>query len=78
LEERDEVHDDAEHPAEGKTVTGRSAIWLWLSIVAALVAIIGSIVALSSERIYVALTAFFLPQALAQDVGNFAVRRRQC
>jgi hypothetical protein len=56
-----------------KVVSRSSSIWLWLSIAAALVAVFGSIVALSSARIYAALTAFFLPQALAQDIGNLAL-----
>jgi hypothetical protein len=50
-----------------------SAIWLWLSIAAALVAIAGSIISLSVKSIYSALTPAFLPQALAQDIANLAV-----
>ena len=47
--------------------------WLWLSIGAALLAIAGSIIALSVNRIYAGLTPAFLPQALAQDIANLAV-----
>lgn len=50
-----------------------SAIWLWLSIVAALLAIAGSIISLSVKSIYVGLTSVFLPQALAQDIANLAI-----
>ena len=50
-----------------------TAIWLWLSILAALLAITGSIIALSVKSIYVGLTPVFLPQALAQDIANLAI-----
>lgn len=50
-----------------------SAIWLWLSIVAALLAIAGSIISLSVKSIYAGLTPAFLPQALAQDIANLAI-----
>jgi len=51
----------------------KAALWLWLSIAAALLAITGSIIALSVHRIYAGLTPAFLPQALAQDIANLAV-----
>ena len=50
-----------------------SATWLWLSIVAVLVAIAGSIISLSVKSIYAGLTSAFLPQALAQDIANLAI-----
>jgi len=50
-----------------------SVIWLWLSIVTALLAIAGSIIALSVKSIYTGLTPAFLPQALAQDIANLAI-----
>ena len=50
-----------------------SAIWLWLSFVAALLAIAGSIISLSVKSIYAGLTPTFLPQALAQDIANLAL-----
>ena len=50
-----------------------SAIWLWLSIAAALLAIAGSIISLSVKSIYADLTPAFLPQALAQDIANLAI-----
>ena len=50
-----------------------SAIWLWLSIVAVLLAIAGSIISLSVKSIYAGLTPAFLPQALAQDIANLAL-----
>lgn len=51
----------------------RATLWLWLSIAAALLAITGSIIALSVDSIYAGLTPAFLPQALAQDLANLAV-----
>lgn len=51
----------------------RRAVWLWLALGAAIVSIIGSVVALVIPAIYASLTPAFLPQALAQDVGNLAV-----
>ena len=50
-----------------------AAFWLWLSIVAALLAIAGSIIALSVKSIYADLTPAFLPQALAQDITNLVI-----
>ena len=51
----------------------RTGIWLWLSVLAALLAIAGSIIALSVPSIYAGLTPAFLPQALAQDIANLAL-----
>lgn len=48
-------------------------IWLWLSIAAAALAFAGSGVALASGRIYAGLTPVFLPQAIAQDIGNLVL-----
>jgi len=50
-----------------------SAIWLWLSIPAALFAITGSIIGLSVKSIYAGLTPAFLHQALAQDIANLVI-----
>ena len=50
-----------------------TGIWLWLSILTALLAVAGSLTALLTPSIYVALTPAFLPQALAQDIANLAV-----
>jgi hypothetical protein len=50
-----------------------TVIWLWLSIGAALLAVVGSVIALSVPSIYAGLTPAFLPQALAQDIANLAV-----
>ncbi len=49
------------------------SVWLWLSFAAALLAIGGSIVALSVKSIYSGLTPAFLAQALAQDIANLAI-----
>jgi len=48
-------------------------IWLWLSMLAGLLAIAGNIIALSVKNIYAILTPAFLPQAIAQDIANLAV-----
>jgi hypothetical protein len=71
---------DARAPADDlkithapKVVLDRAAGWLWLSIAAALLAVAGSIIGLSVDRIYAGLTPPFLPQALAQDLANLAL-----
>jgi len=48
-------------------------MWLWLSVAAALLAIVGSVIALAVSSIYSGLTPAFLPQALAQDIANLAL-----
>ena len=50
-----------------------AALWLWLSIAAALLAATGSVIALAVRSVYAGLTPAFLPQALAQDVANLAL-----
>jgi hypothetical protein len=50
-----------------------SRLWLWLSIVAAILAIAGSVIGLTQRAIYARLTPAFLPQALAQDIANLAI-----
>jgi hypothetical protein len=47
--------------------------WLWLSIAAAVLAVTGSVIALSVDSIYAGLTPAFLPQALAQDIANLII-----
>ncbi len=56
-----------------KFASENAVVWLWLSIAAALLAVIGSVIALAVDRIYAGLTPAFLPQALAQDIANLAV-----
>jgi hypothetical protein len=58
---------------ERKFLFPGAALWLWLSIAAALLAISGSIIALSLSEIYAGLTPVFLPQALAQDIANLVL-----
>lgn len=65
--------DDSKSTIEQKPVLGRAAVWLWLSIAAAVLAVAGSVIALAADRIYAGLTPAFLPQALAQDIANLAV-----
>jgi hypothetical protein len=64
---------DTTNTTDFKTLYDRTAFWLWLSIVAALLAVMGSVIALSVPRIYADLTPAFLPQALAQDIANLTV-----
>jgi len=56
-----------------RDVVSGTALWLWLSIAAGLLAATGSVIALAVPSIYVSLSATFLPQALAQDIANLAV-----
>jgi len=52
----------------------RAGLWLWLSVVAALVAATASVVALGSiDRIYGQETPSFINQAVAQDCVNLAL-----
>jgi hypothetical protein len=51
----------------------RATPWLWLSIAAALLAVAGSVIGLTIDRIYAGLTPAFLPQALAQDIANLMI-----
>jgi len=46
---------------------------LRLSVVAAMLAVIGNVIALRVERIYAALTPTFLTEAIAQDVVNLMI-----
>lgn len=50
-----------------------ASLWLWLSLVAVFLAVIGNVIGLSVERIYADLTPIFLPQALAQDIANLVI-----
>lgn len=52
------------------TVPRAAAFWLRLSIAAALLAAVGSVLGLTIGGIYAPLTPVFLPQALAQDLAN--------
>jgi hypothetical protein len=62
------------HPASSPWLKAAGAtVWLALSILAALLAVAGSIVGLADGRIYARLTPVFLPQALAQDVANLVI-----
>jgi hypothetical protein len=58
---------------ELKVASRSTIVWLWLSVMAALLAVIGSVIALSVHNIYTKLSPTFLPQALAQDIANLAV-----
>ena len=48
-------------------------VHVWLSILAAALAIAGSLIGLTQPTIYARLTPVFMPQALAQDVANLAI-----
>jgi hypothetical protein len=47
--------------------------WVHLSVGAAGLGLVGSVIALADRRIYAGLTPAFLPQALAQDIANLAI-----
>jgi len=47
--------------------------WLVVSVAAAMLALAGSVVALTSQHVYDRLTVSFLAQALAQDVVNLVI-----
>jgi hypothetical protein len=64
---------DTTRTDEHGTVPPRAAVWLWLSVAAALLAMAGSVIALAVGSIYAGLTPTFLPQALAQDIANLAL-----
>jgi hypothetical protein len=53
--------------------TSRSAFWLRLSIPAAVLAMGGNAIGLTTARIYAGLTPAFLPQALAQDAVSLVL-----
>jgi hypothetical protein len=65
--------DEIPSTIHSKAISDRAAGWLWLSIAAAIVAAVGSVIGLAVERIYAGLTPAFLPQAIAQDIANLAV-----
>ena len=65
--------DDLPGTIVSKAISDRAAGWLWLSIAAAIVAAVGSVIGLAVSRIYAGLTPTFLPQAIAQDIANLAV-----
>jgi hypothetical protein len=56
-----------------KAVPTGATVWLWLSMLAALLAIAGSVVGLTVGSIYARVAPVLLLQALAQDVANLAV-----
>jgi hypothetical protein len=60
-------------PKEFKLFSGNAGLWLWVSIVAVLLAIIGNIIALAVPSIYAKLTPAFFPQAIAQDIASLAI-----
>lgn len=64
---------DETHGGEIGSVARHPAVWLWLSIAAALLAVAGSVIGLALDSIYAGLTPVFLPQALAQDIANLAL-----
>ena len=53
-----------------RSVPRVAVVWLWLSIIAALLAVAGNIIALSVPGIYARLTPVFFPQAIAQDIAS--------
>ncbi len=53
--------------------SGTARVWLWLSIVASVLAIAGSVVGLTVSSIYAGVTGAFLDQVLPQDIANLAL-----
>ncbi len=53
--------------------TRNTALWLWLSLLAVLLAVAGNIIALAVKSIYAPLTPAFYPQGIAQDIASLAV-----
>src|SRR5215216_7053046 len=58
---------------EQKVISKDATVWLWLSIVAVILALVGNIISLSVKSIYAGLTPVFFPQALAQDIANLVI-----
>src|SRR5829696_865778 len=58
---------------EPKFISKDATNWLWLSIAAVILALVGNIISLSVKSIYAGLTPVFFPQALAQDIANLVV-----
>ncbi len=56
-----------------RSVPRIAVVWLWLSIIAALLAVVGNIIALSIPSIYARLTPVFFPQAIAQDIASLVL-----
>ncbi len=50
-----------------------ASLWLWLSLGAVVLAVLGNVVALSVPAIYASLKPAFYAQAIAQDVADLAV-----
>ncbi len=65
--------EDTTGTVEQTAFSDRAAIWLWLSIAAAVLALAGSVIGLAVDGIYADLTSAFLRQALAQDIANLAL-----
>jgi hypothetical protein len=60
-------------PREGTLTRSGFRLWNYLSIGAAILGFVGSIVAMVDTGIYEGLTAVFLPQAIAQDLANLVI-----
>jgi len=58
---------------ENKDALHSPRLWLWLSIVAAVLAIAGNIIALSIGSIYAPFSPALLRQFLAQDIASLAI-----
>jgi hypothetical protein len=65
--------DTTASPPAAVPISPAARPWLWLSLLAVALAVIGNVVALSVDRIYENLTDVFLPQAIAQDVVDLAL-----
>jgi len=54
-------------------ISSETKIWLWLSVAAVIIEIIGNIIGLSVKSIYSTLTPVFFPQAIAQDIASLII-----
>jgi hypothetical protein len=57
----------------GESTKLNTSLWVWISVAAALVAVLGNIVGLVVPAIYARLTPAFAAQAHAQDAANLAL-----
>jgi hypothetical protein len=56
-----------------QVITARLSIWIWLSISAVVLALVGNVIGLTQAAIYAGLSPAFLPQAYAQDFVSIAL-----
>ncbi|HTP02140.1 MAG TPA: hypothetical protein VMJ64_12270 [Anaerolineales bacterium] len=60
-------------PSHDRSALQHGGLWIWLSVAAALLAVVGNVLAFSLSSIYAGLTPAFLPQAIAQDAASLLI-----